>query len=722
VANLVDILFRASGGGQVSGETAKVQSGLSSLKGGVNSFLGGMKQLDSTMASFGVGIGLMSLVTSAKQWTEEAIAGAAVEARLTRTFTNVAGGAGLAAGYLTAMTTATKNQVEQDALMAVGLDVINLGLAKTPAQMEQYVAVSKRLGAEFGAMGFDEAVSGFNRVMEAGSVSARFLLNYGISADNVKARIVELQRANASLSDTDAARQAIMAEAVATYERLGPVQRDTISAQKELTAAQKDFQDAFGATLLQLGNSTGIFDAATQSIRRLQGGAEAWTAYSQQTQAGGDALRTTQQNLIASTNSLDEYNAAVTRAIQEAGPLAQIFGIGRGLYLQKNQYDAMKAGLDEASGGMRQASGDAGVYMVKLGSAAATTKGFTVDTGTAARALVTFSDKLDLAAKRADLARASFQKARTWQVDYGALYDAEAASETSDARTRATRIANIQAISQFEISERERVESEGAKFAEDAQKESERKTKEAYDSLRSTIEGVMQPTLSEVYKPPPGFEQRIDEDARRLADVVKLGGKSPWAEALAQKYAGAGWWQPMADAIASGNRDAMQAAGAAILANPALMTSMWDVPTIVQKTKDALAAQGAREQIIQAVMAELSGQGIAVNAGEVSAIMGGGGTAGLAGMLTGNLATDMPGAIGSSGASASMLNALKDGVNKSDKEVVALASAIAGGLDKAWASVTKTTAASLIAAIVTEVKTQLGATHAATAAAGGPRP
>lgn len=680
---------------------------------GVKSFVGGMKELDTTMASLGLGMGLMSLVTSTKAWVEESVAGAAAEARLTRTFTNIAGGSANATAMLEAMTTATKRQVDQGELMAVGMDVINLGLAKSPAQMEQYVAVSKRLGAEFGNMGFDEAVAGFNRVMESGSISARFLLNYGISADNVKARVKELQQANNSLSDTDATRQALMAEAVATYERLGPVQRDVISAQKELTAAQKDFQDAFGAMLLTIGGSTGVFDTATAAFRQMEAGAQAWPGIFR------DSIPAIMEHSQLLRILSNDYLALQFAVLDPAKAIA---------YLKQATTEATDAdarlhqALLEIKMGLGATSSDVGVYTAKTGGATAATGQFGASVKAAAIDMSKWIPIIDAATVRADAARVRFQKLaqQGFQLDLGALYDANAASEVADAQRRQTRIANIQTISQFEISERERVEKEGAKFAEDAQKEQERRTEEAYDNMRSVVESVMQPTLSEVYKPPPGFEQRIDESARRLADVANLGGKSPWADVLMKQYAGQGWWQPMADAIASGNRDAMANAASTILANPADVTMMWDVPMIVQKVKDQLAAQNARKQIMDVVMAELSGQGIAVNAGEVTAAMGGGG---IAGAITGNLGADMSAAVATSGASSALVASIRDGVAKDEKNMLALANTFAGGFEKALPAAMKMSGQAFINALAASIAgLTKGGPAAAAPPAGGARP
>jgi TP901 family phage tail tape measure protein len=161
-------------------------------------------------------------------------------------------------------------------------------------------------------------------------------------------------------------------------------------------------------------------------------------------------------------------------------------------------------------------------------------------------------------------------------------------------------------IDQERIDERQKLEEDAAKESAKAFQSS---FEGAADNIRGTIESVIKPTLSEVWQPPEvGEGQRMDEAARRLATVATSGFGSEWLDQLNQQFAGQDFFQPIRDAMASGNQEALQAAATDILTNQ--VTKLWDVGLIKNQVRQQLQQDQLRQQLIDLVQQEMSAEGV----------------------------------------------------------------------------------------------------------------
>ena len=143
--------------------------------------------------------------------------------------------------------------------------------------------------------------------------------------------------------------------------------------------------------------------------------------------------------------------------------------------------------------------------------------------------------------------------------------------------------------------------------------------KEMAERVGSAIESIVKPTLDEVWQPPEETA-RFDEAARRLATVATSGFGSEWLQSLNQQFAGLDFWQPITEAMQSGDEGALQAAAGSILTNQ--VTRLWDLDQIKQQVRQQLQAQDAKNQIIEQVKQELGAEGIASAVGIVDQAAG----------------------------------------------------------------------------------------------------
>jgi hypothetical protein len=139
------------------------------------------------------------------------------------------------------------------------------------------------------------------------------------------------------------------------------------------------------------------------------------------------------------------------------------------------------------------------------------------------------------------------------------------------------------------------------------------------DTLSNAISSVIQPTLSEVWQAPEDAA-RIDEWARRMADVATNGLGSQWAPALQQQFAGQSFMQPFFDAMAGGDNEAAKAAATQILTNN--ITQLWDVNLIKQRVREQLQQQNARQALIDQIQQELGSEGIVATTGAIAVAAG----------------------------------------------------------------------------------------------------
>ncbi len=156
--------------------------------------------------------------------------------------------------------------------------------------------------------------------------------------------------------------------------------------------------------------------------------------------------------------------------------------------------------------------------------------------------------------------------------------------------------------------------------AEQGQKAIVGSMRKAGQELEGIISGVIRPTLSEVWKPPEGDDTRIDESARRLATVATTGFGSEWLTQLNQQFAGMSFWEPIAQAMQTGDETALREAANQILTNQ--VTQLWDKELIKSKVREQLQQQQIRESLIEEVSKELGAEGVTASMGIIAQAAG----------------------------------------------------------------------------------------------------
>ncbi len=200
---------------------------------------------------------------------------------------------------------------------------------------------------------------------------------------------------------------------------------------------------------------------------------------------------------------------------------------------------------------------------------------------------------------------------------------------------------------------------------------------DAADELSNIVQNVMQPTLAEVWQPANGEQQRIDEWARRAATIMTNGLGSEWIPALKEQFGGTDFWQPIQDALDSGDiGTAQNLLGELLTKNP---EKLWDKELIKQKVRDSITEQNLRQELIDTITSELQGEGLNVNAGDVSAQMGG--AAALAGQTVGGMTDALPDAMKASATDAVLLGSLAQHIKDNKTDTLLLARTLVQGMN-----------------------------------------
>jgi hypothetical protein len=659
--------------GKISVDLYEAKAGLNEFKSGMGQAQAGMKKatagadmMRTAMTSLGLVMSAGAIVSLGRESLELGQGLSQARSALTSTV-------GSAGAYREAIGQAREatGRMASEQELAIGTNaMLNMHLARNAEEAAQLSMAGNVLSTVYAGSG--ATMEKYFRLLSGGSPI--LYDNFGLTAEMVNAKAAEIQK-NEQLSAAEAKLQAIRALTVETAQRYNAAIPESVRAQNEFNAALTDTKAAAGEALQP------AVTFATQV-------ATAWFNLARQ----GDELKRSIWELPIQTQRIAMGSMATSKAFNDVGANAVRAASGtkeldaeleklraafsldaaiRAAAPAARQWTLELSSMQTASEGMRKANDDLALSFYALIQSQKGWQGGQGFGGSQMFSMATEYGALQTANK--------FNYLQSMGIQPWTSQDQDLWQQRQDAETRA---------------------------ADKAAKERERKAKEDYDSLRSVIESVMQPTLGEVWQPKDEYITRIDEDARRLADVGKLGGKSPWADALMQKYAGQGWWQPMADAITSGNRDAMEAAANQMLTNPEALTRMYDVPTIVQKVKDALAAQNAREEIMRAVMEQLAGEGLKVEAGEVQAAMGAGGLD-LSGML-GGMKSNLPAAMETAGIGASFIGEISRQVTASKKEMEAFARSFAGGFLSYLPAALKVSGEVFIETITAAVSERLG--------------
>jgi hypothetical protein len=173
------------------------------------------------------------------------------------------------------------------------------------------------------------------------------------------------------------------------------------------------------------------------------------------------------------------------------------------------------------------------------------------------------------------------------------------------------------------------------------------------DDMKSIIQGVIQPTLSEVWTA-PGDDRRVDEWARRLATMAGGNLNSEWRDQLTAQFGGEVFFQPVMDALAAQDPTALSAAVTNLLSGGG--TQLFDKELIKQRVREQLQQQNLMSELIATVQAELAAEGVTVGLGDVQAAAG----LPLAQPIIGQLEAGIKPALEETNVPASMLTVIAD--------------------------------------------------------------
>jgi hypothetical protein len=556
--------------GKAADPWASIKKGIGAVAGGLGLYVGIREIAAFNAESMALGRAqadargaLISTIGSADRY-EQAIAKAREETR------NMVSEQGLAVGINAILSMKLAANAEEAAKLSMAGNILSNVYAGAGATMEKYY----RLLAGGSPVLYD---------------------NFGLTREMVNQRQAEIQAAN----DVSAAEAKLQAIRELTLESAGRYNQSLSTETVQMAqakAAMDDFKAAWGTMVNQILVGSNALGTATNALRSLEAVVE-----------GNDrAQRDSASLIMANSDSYREYQ----RAMVMAGLQARAF--------TKDQFEAIKAAgrAAETAGEyahetrrLEMAAANAAAAELAAASATSTYISWAEQAQAVQEALgdeyLTSADKLEQYVN--ELARMSM---------YGFAAPAMTAEFGPQANT-----AFMDQLAMDRAKRRRLEREEEAKNAEKAAEDWQRANEQAVNELRSTIEGVLKPTLDQVWTPPEGSVPRIDEAARRLATVATSGFGSEWLDQLNTQFAGMSFWQPIADAMSKGDEGALKAAATQLLSGPAV-SQLWDINVIKQKVRDELARQNAQEQIINTVMQELSAEGLRVGAGQIQMAMG----------------------------------------------------------------------------------------------------
>lgn len=559
---------------------------------GPGSAVGNFNQMLGTMAG---GLGLALGAREMVNFTAESMEMARAQADARNALITTVGSAGQYQKAIAQARETTRNMVSEQEL-AVGINaMMSMQLASSTEEAAQLSMAGSVLSKVYAGAG--ASMEKYYRLLAGGSPV--LYDNFGLTREMVAARQEEIVAAT-GVSEAEAKLRAIRELSLEAANRYNQALSDETVQAAQAKAAADDLKAAWGEVVNSLLYDAGTVEALTTALRSLEAVME-----------GNDsAFRQQANNILAASESYAEYS----RAMVQSGLQAQ--------KLSREQFESVKAAVaaTEASGEYEHEAHRMGMTLAALegqqraSTTASQDQALWLSTVTDIQARV--GDEYLTSAKNLEvyvneLARASMyggMSAPALTNLYGPQEDTSFLDQLAMDRARQRRL------------ERERESAEERQAADETTRIWQQSMEQANDRLRSLVEGAIQPTLHEVWKPPED-DRRIDEWARRLATVATSGFDSAWLEELNAQFGGMSFWEPIAQAMASGDEGALKQAAAQLLAGPGV-TQLWDKELIKQRIREDLARQNAQEEIIQTIMQELSAEGFQVGAGDVQMAMG----------------------------------------------------------------------------------------------------
>jgi hypothetical protein len=507
---------------------------------------------------------------------------------------------------ITGITSAAKGMISDMQAARAANQAMMFKIVENKEQMQELAQIAVVLG---NAMGQAAGKSIEDMTLGLGRQSKMILDNLGIIVNVEQAYedyAESLGKTASALTDAEK-QQAFTTAALeagrAKAEELGGVAVDSAGKVDQLTAAWANFYVEFGRVLTALNESTGALDVANGWIDRLTEGAKAWQQNLEDAAGWMDIQARAAENLGIAVGT---QNAAIMQ-----GKLTQ---------------DEWKEALTEAGEQLTAESEAADATTKILGDYAAAqetarrmTNARSEATRISAEALRNEAQAAYYTAVAQQEAQEAYEQAQITNANIaaGTVYnnaaDLRRAKEVTDEidhiRTRRT-----------ELSEHEKeLNEESVTEAERKAAALKRIADQSAQDMANTISSVIQPSLSQVWSP-DGEEQHVDEWARRLADIATGKLDSEWVGPLKEKFGGADFFQPLMEALESGDSEGAIQAARDILTNN--VTSLYDKDLIKEKVKEKLQQDNARDELIKTVQDELAAEGVAVSTGVIATAAG----------------------------------------------------------------------------------------------------
>lgn len=610
-----------------TGQLQRTEASFKSFGASAQSAGGGAKAFGSQVKGLAMELGLLyglgQIVGMVKDFSAASLEAARTQNDARNALTGLVGSSDKYRDAVKQVKEATRGTISETEAARTAFGLLDNGIAKTAEEAAQYALAGKALNS---ALGNTASYEKFLMLLDEGS--PMLLNNFNITGSMIDAQ-QKLVEANTNLEGSEARLQAVREVALAKGLALaGSISQETIAAQ-QATAAFADFQASFGQLVIALDKSTGTTSFLTSAFQSLTEGAKAWQVIIEQQipaitahnasvaeQAATAAVGAKSEEELAAAwekgrTDLDGFTSALVSGTSSVEQYNDIIKRGaQGNYVLAQSLTLTSAGYDSARQAVATAAAEA---VVSSGQ------------------WVSSLSAMDMPINQviSDLEKLASFSETTFAITTGAL-DAQSArwqglANASRTMTGGHGVLETMAGGETFTAPEAKAAEEQQKAAKAAGKAMTSAFSEAASSIVSTIESVIQPSLSEVWSPPEGAEVHIDEAARRLATVATSGFGSEWLGQLDTQFAGMEFWQPIAEAIKSGDATALQGAATDILTQN--VTALWDVEAIKAAVRQQLQQQQLREKIIEQVRQELAAEGMDVGADQIAAVASDAGTA-----------------------------------------------------------------------------------------------
>lgn len=609
-------------GNMIKYSTSTAMAGAATEKAGMS-----VGQMVTKMAALAAAYGV---VNKAQEFAVTSFNAARAQNDIKGALIGVVGGLDQYNKLIEAARGSTRGMVSETNLANAGMVLLKSGIAGSAEEVGRLSAAGTALVNTYSAQGASQ-----EKLVRFLLTGNRALMdNFNITQQQINAKQAEIT-ATTGLTGQEAKLAAIKALVIQEGEKLlGSVSDETIQA-GQAAAAWDDFTAAFGQVLIAFNQATGLVPGVTGLFQNLTAGAQAWAytlneaipaiqahydslgqqaaraavaAKSQDElmaafESGLSDLDAFRQELIANVDSVEEYNSIIYKGSRGSKIFTdQLSLTGKEFAEMKVEVTAQTVALEknrEAAWGALSATGKLAIEQINLAQSA----------GASSQALAAVT------ARYQGLANAE----RTVTAGHSVLETmAQGETLTGPEAERMAELAKTQ-----------------EKFAKQSATAMTKSFDQAANSLRSTIESVIKPSLSEVWQP-AGQEGPIDEWARRVATIATSGFSSEWLQEASKQFGGQSFFAPILQAMQGGDEGALKQAATDLLTKN--VTALWDVETIKARVRQQLQEQNLRQQIIDQVQAELAGEGVTVSPETVAAVAGGA-TQAAGGMAQANQAT-----------------------------------------------------------------------------------